>query len=88
MVNDTLSKNQQIKILNIKESSTHCSQNCFGDIEDDSKNISEVKEEECVECSFIKIGSLPESEETIDSRSKLIVDSCSRTDNSFSQEKR
>lgn len=50
IVNDTLSKNEQMKIFNKVEFSTQCSQENFIDIEDDYDNINETKEEEYVDC--------------------------------------
>ncbi|KAL7585209.1 hypothetical protein Lser_V15G45873 [Lactuca serriola] len=89
IMNDTLSKNEQMKISNKIENSTQSTQQNFADIEDDFDNISEIEEEECVDFSklfVIKITSLAKSKENDDSKSKQNNDSSSTTKTDDSQE--
>lgn len=51
IVNETLTNNEQIKILKRIENSTLDSRNKFVDIEDDSDDMSEIETEEILDCS-------------------------------------
>lgn len=51
IVNDTLSEKEQNQIFNKIESSTQSHQVNCADIKDDYDDISEIKEELCVDCS-------------------------------------
>ena len=55
IVNETLTKNEQIKILKRTKNLTSDSQTNFADIEDDYDNISEIEEEEVVDCSQLSV---------------------------------
>ena len=55
IVNETLSDTEQIKILKKTENLIFNSQHNFSDIEDDSDNISEIEEEENVNCSQLSV---------------------------------
>ena len=51
IVNETLNKNEQVKILKMMEKSTFDSQENFADIKDDYDNISEIEAKMSVDCS-------------------------------------
>ena len=55
IVNETLTKNEQVKILNMTENSTLGSQQNFVDIEDNSDNISEIEAVKCLDCSRLSV---------------------------------
>ena len=55
IVNETLNNNEQIKILKRTENSKSDSHTNFVDIEDDSYDISEIEDEEVVECSQFSV---------------------------------
>ena len=55
IVNETLTKNEQIKILKRTENSTSDSQNNFADIEDDYHDMNEIEAEEVVDCSQLSV---------------------------------
>lgn len=66
IVNETLTKNEQFKILKRTENSTSNSQNNFADIENDYDDMSEIEVEEVVsysQLSVINVTSLVEGKE-------------------------
>ena len=81
IVNETLSKTEQIKIMKKTKNSTLDSQQNFLDVEDDSDNISEMEEEEIVECSqlfLINITSMAKGKEICrDSLEKVNIEQAS-----------
>ena len=54
-MNKTLNKNEKLKILKRTENLTSDSQTNFAYIEDNSDNISEIGEEEAVDCSKLSV---------------------------------
>ena len=54
-MNETLTKTEQVKILNMTETLALDSHQNFAYIEDESDNISEIEEVEIVDCSQLTV---------------------------------